>query len=335
VSRYYKIDINNGQYIVTNQRPDGTLDPGGLRVEFDINAAPYATPTGQSTVIIWGVPLHAGGGFPGISQPSNLNLKPVSVSGGMQKGLPLASADANQNGILIVGQILQAFGNWIDVAQNIGLVITGAGEATQSDPANIVVNWKKGTKLADALTQTLTTAYPGMKSNVHIDDRLVLTADETHTSDTIQQLAMYVKDVSMDILPNPYAGVDLWVGNNVINVFDGSTETTPKTINFVDQIGQPTWLEAFKISFSTVMRADIQIGDFVKLNEINNLQSISSPQSQSISRNKNAFTGVWIITAVRHVGDSRAPAGNAWISVFEATSRQDPEFDASPDDTQA
>lgn len=354
MSRYYKIDINNGQYVFTNKRADGTLDPGGLRVEIDVQAAPMAAPTGQSMVTVWGVPLQPTGNFPGISQASNLNNLPVTVSGGMQKGLPLASADANQAGVLIKGVINQAYGNWMDVAQSLVLVITSDGGATQAAPANIVVNWKKGAELSAALQQTLSTAYPKLKLDVHITKNLVLQSDEVATYSTIQQLAAYVKKVSAAILGGTYSGVDIWINNDVIDVYDNVTpdqksalantqSTTPQaggtgavtTINFVDLIGQPTWLDAFTISFSVVMRGDLTVGSQVKLPEISQLQSITSPQSLSLARNKSAFTGTWGISMARHVGDSRAPTAMSWISVFQAYSNLAPQAATSPANTSA
>lgn len=335
MSRFFKVDINNGQYVFTNQRKDGTLDPGAWRVEFDVQAAAYATPTGQSTVTIWGVPLNPQSGFPGISQASDLNNLPVTVSGGMMKGLPLASADAPQAGVLISGVINQAYGNWMDVNQTLNLVITSDGGATQASPADLVVNWKKGDELSAALKQTLSTAYPSVKLNINLKENLVLPADEVACYDTIQQLAPYVKQVSQTILGGTYPGVDMWIGNGVINVFDGSSETNPVTVKFVDLIGQPTWLGAFEISFSTVMRADLGVGGIVKLPELSQLQSTTTPQSQSLGRNKSSFTGTWTTSMARHVGDSRAPNAMSWISVFQAFSNQAPQAATSDQATAA
>jgi hypothetical protein len=319
MSRFYRINIGSGKYIITNQ-VNGKLDPGALRVEIDVQAAQYATPTGQSTVVIWGVPLNPQGGFPGVSQASDLNNLPVVVSGGMQSGLPLATNDAPQAGVLVLGQIFQAYGNWMGVAQSIGLVITPSDGVTQAAPADIVVNWKKGQKLGDVLNQTLSTAYPQLKLNINVSDKLVLTADEMACYDTIQQLAPYIQNVSQKIIGGDYPGVNLWIGNGVINVFDGTTQSNPKAINFIDMIGQPTWLGAATISFSTVMRGDLGIGDVIKLPELSGQQSITTPQSQSQARNKASFQGTWTITQARHVGDSRAPSAMSWISVFQAIS---------------
>jgi hypothetical protein len=329
LSRYYKVDIGSGQFVFTNQL-NGKLDPGALRVELQIEVAPFATPTGQSLVTIWGVPLTKSGNIPGISQTSDLNQMAVTVSGGMQDGLPLATRNTPHAGVLISGMVLQAYGNWMDVNQSIGLVISSAGDTTKANPANIVLAWKKGQKLADALQQTLATAFPTYKLNIKINDNLVLQQDETGTYDTLQQLAPYVQQVSQSIIKTNYPGVNLWIGDNVINATDLSSPGTPVVIDFVDLMGQPTWLNTQEISFSTVMRADISIDTVVQLPALSQQQSITNPDSLSQYRNRSAFQGQWQVTQARHIGDSRAANAMSWISTFQAFSLQAPEEVTSP-----
>jgi hypothetical protein len=340
LSRYYKIDINSGQYVFTNQ-VNGKLDPGALRVELQLEETSYATPTGQSLVTIWGVPLveNAGksgnkqkggpsGNIPGISQASDLNNLDITVSAGMQNGLPFATQNVadNQQGVLVTGYILQAYGNWMDVNQSIGLVISSGFTTTQDDPANIVVTWKKGQKLADALQQTFQTAYPNLKPDINISSNLVLPSDEATQFDTVQALAPWVKQISQQIIGGNYPGVDMWVTNGVIKVFDYGTNTnTPITIKFIDMMGQPTWLNTQEISFATVMRADIDIGSYIQLPELSAQQSITTPQSDSQYRNKSAFKGTWQVSQIRHVGDSRAASALSWVSIYQAYSNMAPE----------
>jgi hypothetical protein len=334
VSRYYKIDIGNGQYVFTNQ-VNGKLDPGALRVEIQVEVAPFATPTGQSLVTIWGVPLNKSGNIPGIAQTSDLNQLSITVSGGMQDGLPLASRNTPHAGVLVSGEVIQAYGNWIDVNQSIGLVINSAGDTTKANPANIVLAWKKGQKLADALQQSLHTAFPTYDLNIKINDNLVLQQDETATYDTLQEFAPYLMQVSQSIIKTNYPGVNIWIGNNVINATDLSTAAKPVSIDFVDLMGQPTWLNTQQISFSTVMRADISIDTVVQLPELSQKQSITTPQSMSQYRNRSAFQGQWQVSQARHVGDSRAPSALSWISTFQAFSLQTPEDISSPEATAA
>lgn len=330
MSRYYNIDIGSGQYVFTNE-VNGKFNPGALRIEMQIEVAQYATPTGNSLVTIWGVPLVQSGKIPGISQTSDLNDLYIVVSGGMQNGLPLATSNAGRRGVLVSGQIQQAFGNWMDVNQSIQLVISAAGDVTKAKPANIVLSWKKGQKLADVLQQTLHNAFPTYNLNIRINDNLVLQADETATYDTLQSLSPYVLEVSQSIIKGDYPGVNIWIGDNVINVTDLSTQNNPVTIDFVDLMGQPTWLDTQQISFSTVMRADISIDTVIQLPALSNRQSVSSAQANSRYRNRSAFQGQWRVNQVRHVGDSRAPSALSWVSTFQAASLLAPEDVTSPE----
>lgn len=342
MSRLYSIAIGSAAvggagpgYTFTNQR-NGQLDPNALMVEFDLLAAPYAAPAGQSSVKVYGVPLTPQGGWPGINQASDLNKLPITITGGMQKGLPLATADASQSGLLMSGSILQAFGNWMGVAQTLDFVITadgGPGAAnvpSQANPGNFVMCWNKGEPLASAIQSTLSSALPGIPVNINISSNLVLAEDEVHVAQTIQQFASYVKAVSQSIGGANYPGVDLWLGNGIVNVFDGSANSDTKQVNFVDLIGQPTWMDAFIMQFNCVMRADLQIGDKVGLPQLAGFQAQTTPQSNSQARNKSAFDGTWTIDFIRHVGNSRAPDAMSWITTYQAYSNQAPDTVTSP-----
>ena len=164
MSRFYKVEIgaetavqpggqpasNNAGATWTNQI-NGKFDRGALKVEFDIPVAPLATPAGGASVTIWGIPLsQIIPGSPGaLQQAAQFNGAPISVYGGMQAGLPLATAVAQKSGLLVKGKVLQAFGNWMGVNQTLKLIITTDGGATQSNPANISFIWKKDTPLSD------------------------------------------------------------------------------------------------------------------------------------------------------------------------------------------
>lgn len=330
MSRYYRIEINGSQYVFTNQ-VDGKLNPGALEVHLDLPASSYATPFGSASVKVCGIPLTPQGGFPGVTQASDLNGKSISVFGGMQKGLPLATLAAGQSGLLISGVILQAFGNWMGPNQTLDFVITSDGGATQAAPANLVLNWKKGTKLADAINQTLTAAYPSLKVNVNISSSLVLTSDEAHACSTIQQFAEYVNNLSQSIISGgTYSGVQIFSNKGAINVFDNSAPANNTTsVAFTDLVGQATWLDAFTIQFNTQMRADLTIGSTVKLPSLVGAQAITTPQSNSFVRNKTAFDGSWNINAIRHVGNSRGADAMDWVSTFQAVSLQAPQIDQS------
>jgi hypothetical protein len=308
----------------------GKYARGAPLVELDIPIAGYAEPAGQATAIIWGVSLAQ------ISQGADFQGAPVTISGGMQAGLPLATAAAaTQQGVLVSGIVLQSYGNWMGVNQSLGLTISTDGGVTQDVGCNLHFTWPKGQLLADMIKQTLAIAYPSLTPNINISPSLVLPADEPGVYYTIQQFARYVKNVSQDIVngsnPNAfYPGVDIVIKDKTINIFDGSTQTTPKQINFQDLIGQPTWIDAYDIQFNTVMRADISIGDTIQLPSQLQFLSLTGANSQSQARSQTAFQGTWTVNFIRHVGNSRAPDAQSWITTFRAYSNQAPPATTNP-----
>ena len=335
MSRYYRIVVgpetanptgaaapsNNAGAIWTNL-VNSKADLGAQRVEFDIHAYTFDAPVSQAFVKIWGPSKQQ------ISQAMDFNGAPIKVYAGMQPGLPLASAAVNggQAGLLLSGQIFQAFGNWQGINQSLDFVVTTDGGATQSNPANLAFLWLKGQRLSQVIEQTLRLAYPSLQVSVNIDPNLVLTQTEAGVYQTIQQFASYVNGISQNIIGGDYSGVKMTLSDDTISVFDSNTTfvTAPKNILVQDMVGQTTWLDVATIQFNTVLRADLKVGSQIKLPPLSGLQAVTTTQSNSQARSRLTFDGTWTITYMRHVGDSRAPDARSWISTFQAVTNTVP-----------
>lgn len=310
--RFYNIVVGGKTY-------SSLGDPGALNVEMDIPVAPFATPMGFALVRVWGVSLAD------IGQANNLKGKPIQVFGGMAAGLPLANPA--QAGLLVQGYVFQAFGNWIGLEQTLDLIIapgsSPVGVGSPAVPANIVLNWKKGTPLGSAIQTALQTAFQGFQFTVNVDQNLVRQNDEVGYFHSVGELAQYAKQVSKDINKSTtYAGIDITLSGTQFTVYDGSQQTGGggKQIAFQDLIGQPTWIEAPLIQWKTAMRADIKIGDQVTLppSQITNTQQA---QSSLVNQQLN-FQGGFTVSLVRHLGNFRQPDAASWVTVFEGYPQQ-------------
>jgi len=307
--RYYTILILDGGREMRSYTsfPGGKNDLGALDVELDLPVTVLSTPIGGGHVSIYGVSLQE------ISQSSDYNGKQIKVYGGMQAGLPLA--DPSQSGLLVAGTIYQAFGNWIGTDQTINFFI-GPDAGSNDTPKNLVLNWKAGTNLADALTSTLKTAYPGYTVTANIKDNLIQTFDEPSYHSTLGQLADYVSSRTQAMIGGSYTGVKIVLKDKEFLVYDGTSPTDPKQIKFTDLIGQPTYRGPFTISVTLVMRADIFVGDHIKLPKTL-LTNTSAALSQY--RDTSVFQGIFQVLSIRHVGRFRQPDGNSWVTIVEAT----------------
>ena len=310
--RYYKIEIDGGP---TYQSFDGNQNlPGALNVEFDIPVVDASTPIGLASVVIWGVGLEA------ISQASDLINKKIKVSGGMQRGLPLANPA--QSGVLVQGYIFQAFGNREGVNQTLNLLIqAGDPPATAADrtkPKNLVLNWQKDTPLATALKNALQTAFSGFTIDMNISDRLKLGHDEPSFYENLEQISAYVRTVSRNIIKDTnYQGVRMYVREKTISVYDGSQSNGEVVqIQYQDLIGQPTWIESPYIYYKTVMRADLRVGKDTKLPQTQTTNTASA--ASTFQNQKVAFQGNFQIATLRHLGNFRQPDASSWVTVVTA-----------------
>ena len=329
--RYYKIAVtpagSTAAPIIYQSHPNGVQqppDPGALNVELALYGGVAGLPGGgddtANYVRIWGIPITT------ISQAHNLNGSAITVSGGMGVGLPLATAESAYAGVLAIGTVYQAFGNWIGTNQTLDLVIVGTtNQTTQTTfpyapPKNIVFNWKAGTPMGQAIAQTLSVAYPGYPQDVKVSPNLVLDRDEVGIYSSLQIFSQFVRELSQAY---GSAGVDVSYVGNGFRVYDGSQPPAAKQLQFIDLIGQPTWSSAGTLQATCVMRSDIQLGDMVTMPFQSSSGAagivVTTPQSYSNTRQGSIFSGSFKVQKVRHVGNFRQPDATSWVTVMDLT----------------
>lgn len=289
--------------------PNGSVqnDPGALLVELDVPASVADSPSGLAYISVWGVPLQ------NIWQGKDINGANIEVSAGFSAGLPLAKPQ--QAGVILRGTIQQAFGNWIGAEQNL-CILAGPATGTNDEPLNFILNWKAGTTLASALATTFSVALPSMKQAINISPNLVLSYDAQGYYATLRQLAGYIKAASKSIIGgSTYPGVDLHCDGSRVVATDGTVTPPPIALEFNDLIGQPTWIESPVVQFKCPMRADLHMFDSVRFPP--GIPFTTTAASLSQFRNEMTFTGNFAIIQIRHVGHSRQPSAEAWVSVFD------------------
>lgn len=244
----------------------------------------------------------------------------------MSKGLPLAKPA--QAGLLTSGKIWQCFGNAIGIEQTQDFVLTPGGEAAtdgspnpKTPPKNLVLNWRKGMLLSDALKQALHTAYPDFPATVNIDSSIVAPQDQVGYHANIEQLGYFVRRISQQIKGgSSYPGVSIVLHGGKFNVFDGSApQAAGGAIAYTDLIGNPTWIAPFVMQIKTVMRADIHVGQTITLPRtlVTRTQAGFSP----FSNQGLTFQGSFNVNSIRHVGNFRQPDAASWVSIIDAASQ--------------
>lgn len=338
----------------------GHHNPNALDIELQVRNIGYGTIAGStkqgSFVRIYGVSL------PEIGQQFKLTEKNIVIKAGMSKGLPLAKPQ--QAGVIVSGRIWQALGNWEGVDKTLELMIYEASV----NPSNFQFVWQKNQFLIDAIRTTLAgSSLSGFKIVGSISSQLknnTRTMGATYTS--FEEFATAVLNMSkapefsgiktltgfpyqgVQIFKRPginariistvtipagggVAGEDILIDDKTTATVDSRTPSNPLLLAYTDFIGQPTWIEPVVISFKTVLRADIRVGDYVKFpnDKLGNLFGIITPgatpgQNQSPSRNNLAFESSFFIRSMNHYGRYRSVAASSWVTVFEGIFTQIP-----------
>jgi hypothetical protein len=290
--------------------------PGALNVEFDIPVVPMHTPQGQAYIRVWGI------GLPMIGQASQLAGMSIVLSAGMQKGLPLANPA--QAGVLIEGEIFQAFGNWQGINQTLDLIVQPSGLQPNT---GVSFNWPANTPLKSALQTTLTAAFPGYKPNfADLTANLTQAAPEAGTYPSLTTFAQYLQQRTQPMGASStgnknYPGVSIVVqsASKTLYVFDNPKKLV--TLNFQDLIGQPTWINPGTINFKTVMRSDIAVGNKIKFPlgvqaPFALTTAAAAPGLQASS--KTAFQGVFEVNDIHYFANFRQPDAESWNTSFTA-----------------
>ena len=320
--RFYDISITDtsgkvisidGFDMVFTSFKNGRTIPSALNIEMDIPIVTEDVPAGNAYIKIWGVDLGL------INKASNLNFQNIKIMAGMQKGLPLATQQANyspiRNGIILQGTILQALGNWQGNEQTLDLIIMTrlvTAQAEIAKPKPIVVECKTGASLQDAITAALSNA--GINSIVKCDPGLVPSAPGLFAH--YQNINLFAQD--MDFHSKRIINRPNYIGLKFAKTSDGyygtdntQTADTPIPIEFNDLIGQPTWLNYNEVQLKCVMRSDIKVANTIKMPKSNIIQGkFFAP------KNDIFYTGTAFVSQVRHIGNFRQPDANSWVSVI-------------------
>lgn len=342
MGRYYRIEVTDPSsgnpvpgFPITSLSPYGFGDNlAALDVQLDIplGAQGVLDVTTTANLQIAGIPISW------ISQANSLVGKNIKVFGGMSAGLPLANP--SQRGLLIQGQVYQAFANWQGTAQTLNLFITQLNSGTPNSPVPHLLYWPAGTLLSTVITNLLKQNYPSYKVNMNISSNLVLPYTETGFYPSLTEYVQAIKGLSQSIMGrnNPtvnYLGVDISLSGNTFYVSDGTSPSAPKVINFQDMIGQPTWianplgnansnLPVFQgaAQVQLVMRGDLQApwAQYVQFPPNLVSQTFSGGGNSYVANgtpaNVSIFQGTFQVYNMRHVGWYRSVQAGDWITVL-------------------
>jgi len=314
--RYYSITISpNGNtspfapITYSTLASNGQNNGSALQVDLDIFQAFFHQPAGLGSVIIHGVD------FSQLNQGANWNGANITINVGMSAGLPFANSQPKY-GPIINGTIYQAFGNWQGNQVSLNLLILPSTINPDID-VNLTFNWKKGQTLESAIRTTLHIAYPTLEFYGATSPNLVFTEDQPAQYFSLVPFCKKMNEISKMLIPDKnYLGVSLSATVGGFTLVDGTIPTKKQIdIAFTDLIGNLTWLDVSTLQAKVVMRADCNIGDNITFPT--GAPATNTATSFNQARNLTSFDGIFSINKIRHVGSSRQPDANAWVTIID------------------
>ena len=312
--------LMNPQIVYTTQSVFGADNYSALRLDIDAFQTWYHQPAGNNHIKLWGVDLNILGQNAGLnpmrdSNSKNYRYAAIEISVGMSKGLPYAQP--TQFGQIIKGSILQAFSTW--QGTEVGLDIIFVPSTTNPNvPVNITVQWAKGQEMTQSVTQTLKTAYPGANIYGSFSSGLTLPEGATGQFTSLIAYSRKMNELSKIINKSPtYTGASIASTSKGFLLTDSEVISTGKTeILFTDVIGNLTWMDIATIQARVTMRGDLNIGDHITFQPNIPVNNIINNAAQF--RDNLSFNGTFMINKLHHIGSSRQPNGDSWVTVIDA-----------------
>jgi hypothetical protein len=252
--------------------------------------------------------------------------------------LALASPQASFGG---AGAIISAAESLLAQSGIASPALGGAGSSGR--PKNLIHNLAPGQPLAEAIRSTLSTAFPGANLKINISPNLKRNYQDAGFYENLEQYSKFIKGVSHMILGDTavtgYQGIHISTHGNTIKVDDATTKDGSNTIpiQYYDLIGQPTWVGFNQLQVTTVLRADIHQGDYIKLppslvtsEKAGAFSMVGGDVAGSNFGGFVTFQGTFRVTGVRHVGNYRNPSGDAWASFFDCVVEDKGEAQSKP-----
>ena len=317
MSRYYELTVTpqgaSTPVRTWSSHPNGIYNPAALQIEFDALIGPYGTPSGASTITVYGIPLQD------LTQAQQFAGMTLELKAGMRAGLPLVNPA--QAGTILKGLVYQSFGNWEGTEQTLDFVII-PGSYTNDDPGGIVLNWRAGTQLSAALQQAFSVAYPSLQVSMNISGDLVQNHEGIHICGTLDELAQLIGDLTEGVFDNR---VQIGIQAGKILVWDGSYSPSPVKLAFTDLIGQPTWIGLKTIQFKAVMRADLQMGGIITMPQgLQNqpgLVTTTQAAYPSTIKYQTTFQNNFIVQELRQIGNFRSSDAGQWVTIINAVTQ--------------
>jgi hypothetical protein len=324
--------------VITSQLPDGTINPGALNIEMDLVQTPGHIGDTSSYLRIWGLSLQE------LAQSFNLNPTPqaaattdITISGGMAKGYPLANPA--QQGLLVKGSVLQAFGNWVGTDMTLDIYLQPP-TGTAANPVNFTFTWAKGEALSVMIARVLKQVLPSAAQSITINASRIANQEKIGAYQTFTQFAQAVREFTAGGLSATDPGVYMAFNGQTVVVCEGaptSSSTGTKQIVFQDLLGQVTWSAPNQITAKLVMRGDLNIGDQIQF-PAGLLTSTTAPAmsqfsgtgaknpSNSLTFGKNLFN----IQHIQHWGNFRQPDATCWNTMVIASLVTPPDTSPAP-----
>ena len=300
--RYYKIYVDGKLFA-----SQGVSEHNGISIKFNINQ--ILTRNNPNTQIeLYNVSSSL------FSSNANLVGKQISIFAGLEGYLP--TINNKQRGLIFTGYISGQYSSW---SGNTTIVTLICNPFEISLKENVfLIEIKKGEAVANSLKKILDSNNIPSVLSIKSLQKIAKSNNKFISKNLYEMLKYFEKEHGI----YSYTGTE----GLIISLLEEKNIIPPIEIKDIDMVGQPEANGLGQIIFTLQLRADLNIGNTISSNALSwlNIGGAGGGLNVGYFNGKEGkdnlfrfFTGYFVITQIRHVGDSRNSSSNAWITIIE------------------
>lgn len=300
--RYYKIYVDGKLFA-----SQGVDEHNGISIKFNINQ--ILTRNNPNTQIeLYNVSSSL------FSSNADLVGKQISIFAGLEGYLP--TVNKKQRGLIFTGYISGQYSSWSGNTTIATLICNPFSIALKD--SSFLIEIKKGEAVVNSFKKMLDSNNIPSVLSIKSLQKIAKSNNKFISKNLYEMLKYFEKEHGI----YSYTGTE----GLIISLLEEKNIIPPIEIKDIDMVGQPEANGLGQIVFTLQLRADLNIGNTISSNALSwlNIGGAGGGLNVGYFNGKEGkdnlfrfFTGDFLITQIRHVGDSRNSSSNAWTTIVE------------------
>lgn len=304
---------------------------GGMKPGLPLATSQADRITASSTPLVQGTVLMSFGNWTGTNMSLDLVLAPLGAVPQVPVNLPFSWPEGTTLKEAITTSMKTAYGSDVDLTINISDELKSVDGnygsthfLTLTEFARHILQISMQPKYVNKIKTVSGAPYTGVTAITTPAKKNSGSGPITKQSFTFFDNSENAAAASQTVTtagPTTTVGGVVTAPTTTVTATREGTYKNPLQIEFEDLIGQPTLLNVNAVSFTTILRNDLEIGTWIKLpTKAKGFTSITIPSVNVpyLQRSQSILQGTLQVRTIQHFANYRQPDGQSWVTMIQA-----------------